>query len=232
MHVSSEEAVPADLAVPLFATMSADLWTLGVKTATVTPMLACAALDAEELYFPRAVVEVMPPACWRSRTSAARGYAKTSAVAARPRRRPPSPAATSPAPAAAARSTSGAAGSDPYALRRRTARLWAGGLCRPGRTGRLALPPRLAHEPKPTLRLPSRLTREPPSQPRTASTARPRAQGQPRPALPPHPRATQPARHRLHGSSARPNPASTCLSGSSATRRGSPDPPERLINHR
>jgi hypothetical protein len=97
LRVTSEDAVPADLAVPLYAAMSADLWALGVKTASATPMLACAALDAEELYFPRAVVEAMPPpdllpwaylCCARVREDVGRGRA-TSAAPPKPGRNEP-----------------------------------------------------------------------------------------------------------------------------------------------
>lgn len=61
LRITSVDEVPADLAVPQFAAMSLDLWTIGLTAGTVAAMLSSAALDAEALYFPRAVAELMPP---------------------------------------------------------------------------------------------------------------------------------------------------------------------------
>jgi hypothetical protein len=61
LRMTSVDEVPAELAVPQFAAMSADLWTFGINGASVAAMLSSAALDAEELYFPRALADALPP---------------------------------------------------------------------------------------------------------------------------------------------------------------------------
>ena len=60
LRMTSPDEVPAELAVPLFASMCVDLWTLGFTAAPATALLASAMLDAEELHFPRAVADAMP----------------------------------------------------------------------------------------------------------------------------------------------------------------------------
>ena len=61
LRMTTVDEVPAELAVPQFAAMSADLWKFGINGASVAAMLSSAALDAEELYFPRVLADALPP---------------------------------------------------------------------------------------------------------------------------------------------------------------------------
>ena len=61
LRFEAGQAIPPDVAVPAMAAMCDNLWRLDSATTTCRYFLAAATLDAEAMYYPRAVVEALPP---------------------------------------------------------------------------------------------------------------------------------------------------------------------------